>query len=1553
VELETEVFGQREELNKQEEARQQLEAMLEQQGVEMQEEASEEEEGEEEKEAQPQPPMLSADVVNTKAYLLWIENGRPDGADFGHAAYTWLVEAFHDGSSVEELEATVFGQKAAQDEKAAEEERRRVEEEEEMERVRKAAAEAAEAEAAAKAAAAAAEREQKAEEVAAAAAAEAERQAREAAEEAAREKEAAPKPPELSTQLVNTKAYLLWIDAGRPEGADFGHEAYTWLVDACNTGRSVGALELEVFEQKGNQDERDRLEAERRRAEEEAERAELSKLSPDVVNAKAYLLWIENGRPNGADFGHAAYTWLVEAFRCGRAVGELQEEVMSQKAAQDEQERLEEEKRRQEEEAERAAAEAERTAAAQDLASHVVEVESSDDEDAAPAVPQLSSKLINVKAYLLWIDAGRPDGADFGHDAYTCLMEAVHGGRSLADLEEEVFVEKAKQDKADKEAKARFVDVDIGPAFTHWRRRNALDLIKSTSKKAVGASAPSTFDALLEQVAHDTSVLHASLFPIHGQGRMLAVAKEGAVQFFTDSEEPLVLHWGVAMDMERTEWLKPGAELVAAGSTLTDGIAAETPFEALDGDEGMQQLRIELPRGCGVMGIPAVLRSEDSSHWWKDGNKNYVMWIPQEGEDLQAAKDAASPFAEQFAHDMIGRVIAESENEVMWTLMHRYNKAADLLEEMMAGQHRRTVEDAHIAASLFVWLRYSANRHITWQRNYNTQPRILSAAQDRLTRAISAAYASTTGEAQEWVRSMIGLLGRGGDGQRIRDEILNIMHRNGIKEVKGSWVEEWHQKLHNNTTPDDIGICEAYLAFLQEGGNNAAYWAVLDQHGISRERLQGFDRPINAEPEDFPWMRDNLIGEFQNYLGILKAVHSGTDLHTCAGAADWCTPGEAKGHLHHVLGNLHGQALPLIEAAVEARAEIAPALHDGNRELLYLDLALENTVRMAAERVAGAPPQASMQLVGPLLQNLALAAGDNEELCYCLADWNALPEHLRAGAYPAKDEALRVAAVLDRIRNVLGVISDSITKRTEPISRELGKAFGVPEWAVKLFAEEVVRGSAMFAVSQVLTRVEEMLRVAAELGAWQVISPGHAVGRVVVAKELYPIQDKIYEESTVLIVDAVSGEEEIPQGVAAVLTRSAPDVLSHVSVRARNMGCLLASCYDDETFNTLRNTCAPVMMVETLPSGDMHFEAAEEAALHSMDEGQPSGGFLGFLRAGGAPRLQLHTPSWCGQYAVGIGGFQDGVVGAKSKGIAELRGKLPEWVSVPEAVTVPFGSFERSLEERIAKQLRNDIEASVKKAMKAGGQEVEALAHCREMVQSMPVPEQLQVELMAEMERAGMSWPGGPEQVALGMEALKGVWASKFNDRAYYSLRKAGLAFDHVRMAVLVMHVVPAEYAFVIHTTNPITRDCGEIYCELVRGLGETLVSGQFPGRGMAFSARKDALDQPAVLSYPSKSEAMFVRDSLIFRSDSNAEDLDGYAGAGLYDSITMHECETRRVNYAEDKIVTDDAFRNEILSKICQVGFSIEEALGGAQDIEGVVDEAGHITIVQARPQV
>lgn len=52
--------------------------------------------------------------------------------------------------------------------------------------------------------------------------------------------------------------------------------------------------------------------------------------------------------------------------------------------------------------------------------------------------------------------------------------------------------------------------------------------------------------------------------------------------------------------------------------------------------------------------------------------------------------------------------------------------------------------------------------------------------------------------------------------------------------------------------------------------------------------------------------------------------------------------------------------------------------------------------------------------------------------------------------------------------------------------------------------------------------------------------------------ELLAVQNKSYEKPTILVVNRVKGEEEIPDGVIAVLTPDMPDVLSHVSVRARN-----------------------------------------------------------------------------------------------------------------------------------------------------------------------------------------------------------------------------------------------------------------------------------------------------------------------------------------------------------------------------------------------------------------
>ena len=128
---------------------------------------------------------------------------------------------------------------------------------------------------------------------------------------------------------------------------------------------------------------------------------------------------------------------------------------------------------------------------------------------------------------------------------------------------------------------------------------------------------------------------------------------------------------------------------------------------------------------------------------------------------------------------------------------------------------------------------------------------------------------------------------------------------------------------------------------------------------------------------------------------------------------------------------------------------------------------------------------------------------------------------------------------------------------------------------------------------------------------------------------------------------------------------------------------------------------------------------------------------------------------------------------------------------------------------------------------------------------------------------------------------------------------------------------------------------------QIVKGLGETLV-GAYPGRALSFVAKKSDIKNPKVwfyltkfsfylmlliryfhfnhdmpswmlsgldgpvalafytvslvilalfrqvLGYPSKRVGLFIKQSIIFRSDSNGEDLEGYAGAGLYDRFVF-----------------------------------------------------------------
>lgn len=73
-------------------------------------------------------------------------------------------------------------------------------------------------------------------------------------------------------------------------------------------------------------------------------------------------------------------------------------------------------------------------------------------------------------------------------------------------------------------------------------------------------------------------------------------------------------------------------------------------------------------------------------------------------------------------------------------------------------------------------------------------------------------------------------------------------------------------------------------------------------------------------------------------------------------------------------------------------------------------------------------------------------------------------------------------------------------------------------------------------------------------------------------------------------------------------------------------------------------------------------------------------------------------------------------------------------------------------------------------------------------------------------------WSSGPGLPRLddkdwqpAWHAIKEVWASQWNDRALVSMRRAGLDPACLRMAILCQATLPAHYAFVSHTCNPLT----------------------------------------------------------------------------------------------------------------------------------------------------
>nr|MBS0020956.1 hypothetical protein [Gammaproteobacteria bacterium] len=1017
-----------------------------------------------------------------------------------------------------------------------------------------------------------------------------------------------------------------------------------------------------------------------------------------------------------------------------------------------------------------------------------------------------------------------------------------------------------------------------------------------------------------------------------------------------DVEGPLWLHWGLAERFPQ-EWRLPPAEACPAASMLFDQKAVRTPFGERDGVRWLE-LTLKGPReNVPWRGLDFVLYQPQAQRWLKAGGQDMHLTLVAMRDEGLAIQ---SPEQQRLAEAIIGAEVGKSS----WTLMHRFNLAHDLLEGVE--------QDEELLALIFAWLRYSSIRQLDWQRRYNTKPRELAHAQNRLTFRLTEMYRRFP-QRRVWIRLLLTTLGRGGGrGQQVRDDILNIMHRHKLKHGGERFMEEWHQKLHNNTTPDDIVICEAYLAFLKSDGELDRFYAVLAAQGVSRERLQSFDRPINTDPLFFADKKAGLIEDFRNFLRVLKSVHASTDLETAVTAAHGVLDGPLQAKLQGLLGAIPasfpdwvrprdryqpGKAdrgprtayeataaeLPAPRTLLERAQQIVAARHGLSlrlaqqtdtsvlRELLYLDLALEDTLRVTVEgQVASRLNDEDLLGLTQLALTSFCLSVPHEELelsSKYFADLAARPR-------PGRDWALRVKAITDRAARLLGDWTEALYARLQPKAELLGQRFAAEDWTIPLFAEEVIRGGPAFSLSVLLRRLDRVLRARAGVGGWQIISAATAVGRVRKAASLMSVQGERFPEATLLVTARVSGEEEIPEGVRAILTTDTPDLVSHVAVRARNARLLFATCFDDKVYGALEHQEGRNLSLRVTSAGDVTYE--EGAAGATVDDA-----------AARPPALRLRRRNFS-QWAITREDFDELAVGAKSNNLNALRGKLPDWVRFPASMALPFGVFEAVLGAAENRKLRDEIAHLL---AEAPGSVSQTLPRVRAAIERLSAPEALRAAVGVAWDRSQL--PRVAWDVAWG--AVTRVWASKWTDRAYYSRVAKGIPHDDLMMAVLIQQVVEADYAYVLHTVNPMTGNRDELYAEVVLGLGETLV-GNYPGRALSLIIRKDDLSFE-VQAYPSKSVGLYG-EGVIFRSDSNGEDLHDFAGAGLYDSLLAEAPCKRLLDYAAEPLLHDRAFGEALFSKIATIGIAAEQLCGLPQDIEGAV-QGGHCYVVQTRPQV
>ena len=625
------------------------------------------------------------------------------------------------------------------------------------------------------------------------------------------------------------------------------------------------------------------------------------------------------------------------------------------------------------------------------------------------------------------------------------------------------------------------------------------------------------------------------------------------------------------------------------------------------------------------------------------------------------------------------------------------------------------------------------------------------------------------------------------------------------------------------------------------------------------------------------------------------------------------------------------------------------------QELWMADIALEDYAFVLLSEIlnglsaASSPRHSRAQIPGKVLLeqilcNLQLSQIAPAEVAVTQNEVSAALSQLNLHA---RDSLLRLKAAVERARRLAGEFGDTVLANLAERAQVLGQQLGVAPHASRVFAEAEVRGHLVFQLAKLATEMLRSLRQLLHQPPWDVIVAGRTAGRLVSATRLGELNG--ISESLIVALAEAEGDEEIPDGVSGILLAHELPHLSHLGVRARQAGVVVACCEEKSLW---ADSGAKVGGQVELVAGSEGVQITP-AKVGAATKNAPK------RLARAIPQVQLQTKAVV--LPLEKAGPASG--GNKSDGarrLLEFSQRRDAGFSAPDGLVVPFGVMELCLQADA--RIHGEYQSLVARVNKLDAAEfAAALEKIRQWVMQVKVPDPIVAAVVKKFGRsqalavrssansedlADLAGAGLHESVA-GVTAaelevaLKTVWASLWTERAAASRRQAGIPHEAAHMAVLIQPLIEPELSFFLHTVNPLNHRPGECYVELAVGLGETLASAAVRGTPYRMVCDREQ-GSVMMLAFANFSHALFAG---AFPSPGLPAPL---SPSGRLGGFPLGE---HRVDYSQVRFTSQADLRANLGARLAQISNLVEREFGAPQDVEGVI-RGDEIILVQSRAQ-